>query len=136
MGSLALGDKIFQKGIGKMANSHDLVVFIISTVISTSVAIFDHWLASNPAKAANSTWQFLDRLLHGLSQKADVHPEGIKEHIIADLIHVAEHTAEQSLDAAGKATAQSAGESRKESAPDKSETPSNPGTPNFGAGGI
>ena len=119
-----------------MTASHDLIVFIISTVISTSVAIFDHWLAGNPTKAANSTWQFIDRLLHGLSQQANVAPSGIKEHIIADLIHVAEHTAEQSLAGADKATTQSAGESRKESAPDKSETPSNPGTPNFGAGGM
>ena len=119
-----------------MTASHDLIVFIISTVISTSVAIFDHWLAGNPTKAANSTWQFIDRLLHGLSQQANVAPSGIKEHIIADLIHVAEHTAEQSLAGADKATTQSAGESRKESAPDKSETPSDPGTPNFGAGGI
>ena len=119
-----------------MTTSHDLVVFIISTVISTSVALFDHWLAGNPTKAASSTWQFLDRLLHGLSQKADVHPEGIEQHIIADLIHVAEHTAEQSIAASDKATIQSVGELRKESAPDKFETPQDPSTPNFGAGGV
>lgn len=119
-----------------MTTSHDLIVFIISTVVSTSVAIFDHWLAGNPTKAANSTWQFIDRLLHGLSQQANVAPSGIKQHIIADLIHVAEHTAEQSIAAADKATTQSAVESRKDRSSDKPETPQDPSTPNFGAGGV
>lgn len=120
-----------------MTTSHDLIVFIISTVISTSVALFDHWLAGNPTKAANSTWQFIDRLLHGLSQQANVAPSGIKEHIVADLIHVAEHTAEQSLDAAAQATQSTGAQALAvKSAPDKSDDGSSSGTPNFGAGGI
>ena len=45
-----------------------LLVFSISTAVTTLVALFDHWLAHNPKTAANCTWQFNDRLLHGMSQ--------------------------------------------------------------------
>jgi hypothetical protein len=80
-----------------MIASHDLTVFIVSTAVSTLVAIFDHWLASNPKLKANSTWQFIDRLLHGLSQQADIKPSGIEQRIISGVASVAEHAAEESI---------------------------------------
>lgn len=116
--------------------TESLVVLGLGLGTSVAANLLNYYLAHNPKLAANEIFQYIGRVMKGLSQAASVTPHGIEQNIIADLIHVAEHTAEQSIATAGKATAQSAGESRKESAPDKSETPSDPGTPNFGAGGI
>ncbi|MDR3569626.1 MAG: hypothetical protein P4L43_16495 [Syntrophobacteraceae bacterium] len=103
-----------------------LLVFSISTVVSTFVALFDHWLAHNPKMAANCTWQFLDMLLHGMSRAARVEPSNITEHIIEGVVKVGEQAIEQSVGAArGKPTAS-----------DSVQEKDLPATPTFGAGGV
>ena len=74
------------------------MIFVVSTILSAAVAIFDHWLASNPKLAANCTWQFIDRLLHGVSQAAPASPSGIEQHIIAGVASVAEKAVEEAMD--------------------------------------
>jgi hypothetical protein len=75
-----------------------LWVFGVSTAVSTAVAIFDHWLASNKKMAANSTWQFISRVVHGAARAADVAPCGIEQHIIEGVAKVGEHAAEEAID--------------------------------------
>ena len=75
-----------------------LFIFILSTAVSTGVAIFDHWLASNQKMAANSTWQFISRLVHGAAQAANVMPSGMEQHIISGVVKVGEHAAEEAID--------------------------------------
>ena len=103
-----------------------LLIFSISTAVSTAVAIFDHWLAHNQRMAANCTLQFVDRLLHGATQAVRVAPSGIVEHIIVGVAKVGEQAIEQRVEAV----------SGKETAPDSAQKQDGPGTPNFGAGGA
>ena len=106
--------------------TNSLPVFIISTAVSSLVALFDHWLAHNPKTAANCTWQFIDRLLHGMSQAAGVEPSTITEHIIKGVVNVGEQAIEQSVAASpGKCNGS-----------DSSPKKDGPATPNFGAGGV
>ncbi len=105
---------------------HDLVIFSISTAVSTLVAIFDHWLAHNPKTAANCTWQFLDRLLHGMSQAARVEPIGIAEHVIEGVVRVGEQAIEKSIGAVPTKPTVSGAAQKKDL----------PGTSTFGPGGI
>jgi hypothetical protein len=103
-----------------------LLVFSISTAVSTLVALFDHWLAHNPKTAANCTWQFLDRLLHGMSQAARVEPSGIAEHVIEGVVRVGEQAIEKSIGATPSKPTVSGAAQKKDL----------PGTSTFGAGGI
>ena len=106
--------------------TNSLPVFIISTAVSSLVALFDHWLAHNPNTAANCTWQFIDRLLHGMSGAAGVEPNTITEHIIKGVVTVGEQAIEQSV----PPTPEKPNES--DLIPKKDGS----ATPNFGAGGV
>ena len=94
-----------------------LLLFSISTAVSTGVAIFDHWLAHNPKLSANCTWQFVSRLLHGLGQAASAAPSGIEQHIIAGVAKVGVEAAESAMEP-------------------KAPVKKRDDTPNFGAGGV
>ena len=114
-----------------------LVVLGLGLGTSVAANLLNYYMAHNPKLAANEIFQYIGRAMKGLSQAASVTPHGIEQNIIADLIHVAEHTAEQSLDAAAQATQSTGAQALAvKSAPDKSDDGPSSGTPNFGAGGI
>ena len=102
-----------------------LLVFSLSTAVSTAVAIFDHWLAHNQKLAANCTLQFVYRFLHGAAQAVRVTPTGIAEHLVEGVAKIGEQAVEQSVDVSWKGGAH-----------DSAREPHDPGTPNFGAGGV
>ena len=110
-----------------MTTDSIVVLCIGSGVVATS-RIFSFWLKKNPKLAANTTLQFVGRMLAGLSQAAEVAPTGFTQRIASGVVNAAEKAAEESM---------SAGVAPKEKPnPDKSAGSSDPGTPNFGTGGI
>lgn len=106
-------------------STDSIVVFIIGAVVVAVSRIFTFWLKRNPKLAANSTLQFVGRMLAGLSQAAEVAPTGFTQHIVSGVANAAEKAAEEAIsDEAAKPAITSA--------PD----PKKPETPNFGTGGV